>query len=324
MKYQALILISIIAISSFFIKVDAGKKQDSAEFVKIEITENSSKNQSLKSASVFSSESFANVSNPISESADIKCSIDSVQAALMKYLNQRGNIFEFNDKNRWPIASVSKLMSAVIAIEEIKKGENIKISASAVTAEGLSGGLKENDVFSVNDLIKAMLVVSSNDAAESLAESIGRQRFIDLMNEKAGELQMSETNFNSPSGFSILNQSTANDFMKLVNYIYSNHPEIFQITSQKQMQITELNSGKSKNLLNINEFAGNADFLGGKTGYLDESGRNLVALFRRNNQPLLVIIFGAQNAFDEARNLLNCIDNNFQIVDSDNQITETN
>ena len=247
-----------------------------------------------------------------------------IQKYVMKYLNKRGNIFEFNDKNRWPIASVSKLMSAVIAIEEIKKGENIKISASAVTAEGLSGGLKENDVFSVNDLIKAMLVVSSNDAAESLAESIGRQRFIDLMNEKAGELQMSETNFNSPSGFSILNQSTANDFMKLVNYIYSNHPEIFQITSQKQMQITELNSGKSKNLLNINEFAGNADFLGGKTGYLDESGRNLVALFRRNNQPLLVIIFGAQNAFDEARNLLNCIDNNFQIVDSDNQITETN
>ena len=228
------------------------------------------------------------------------------RTALIKYIDYNFNLFAFNSQKRWPIASVSKLMTSVIALEKIGKEKEITISASAVATEGTTGGFKEGEIFKIEDLIKAMMVVSSNDAAVALAEEEGKENFSALMNQKAKELGMKDTYYEESTGLSFLNQSTADDLTKLAAYIYNNHPQILEISRQKQVEITELKSKKSRKLLNINRLAGQPDFIGGKTGYIDESGRNLVAFFNKDNKIILTVVLGAENAFDETKKMLNC------------------
>jgi len=106
------------------------------------------------------------------------------------FKNQNKNIFEFNPDKHWSIASVSKLMTAIVAFEQIGANREIKIDEKSVATEGISGEFKEGDIFSSLDLIKAMLLVSSNDASAALARSIGEETFVKLMNQKAQELMM--------------------------------------------------------------------------------------------------------------------------------------
>jgi len=242
---------------------------------------------------------------------NVKCdtkgeTLPKSRTALIKYLDYNFNLFEFNATKRWPIASVSKLMTSVVALEKIGLEKEMKMSATAVATEGITGGFKAGETFKTEDLLKAMMVVSSNDAAMAVAEDFGKEQFVDLMNQKAKELGMNDTYYEEPTGLSFLNQSTANDLVKLANYIYANHPQILEISRQKEVLIKELNTKKSRKLLNINRFAGQADFIGGKTGYIDESGRNLVAFFNKDNKIILTIVLGAENAFEETKKIISC------------------
>lgn len=241
----------------------------------------------------------------------MKCDLEKEAAlksrtALIKYLDYNFNLFDFNSQKRWPIASVSKLMTAAIALEKFGNEKEITISASAVATEGITGGFKAGEVFKVEDLVKAMMVVSSNDAAIALFEEGGKENFSVLMNQKAKELGMNDTYYEEASGLSFLNQSTAGDLVKLASYIYNNHPQILEISRQKEISITELKSKKSRKLSNINRFAGQPNFIGGKTGYIDESGRNLVAFFNKGGKTVLTVVLGAENAFDETKKMLEC------------------
>ncbi len=216
--------------------------------------------------------------------------------ALVKYLDNNLNIFELNINNRWPTASLTKLMTAVIAIE---KGElNKEITINKDTGE----------IFTAEDLIKTMLIISSNDAAVALAEAISPE-FIQLMNQKAAELKMAETRFKDPTGLSFLNQSTVNDLTKLINYIYYNHPQIFEITRQEEIEILELNSGEIRKLTNINQFAGQPDFIGGKTGFIDASGGNLISLFNKQGRLILIIVLGSKDRFTDTEKLFELVAN---------------
>jgi len=228
------------------------------------------------------------------------------RTALIKYIDYNFNLFAFNSQKRWPIASISKLMTSVIALEKIGVEKEITISASAVATEGTTGAFKAGEIFKAEDLIKAMMVVSSNDAAVALAEDSGKENFAGMMNQKAKELGMNDTYYEESTGLSFLNQSTADDLTKLAAYIYNNHPQILEISRQKEAVIKELKSQKSRKLLNINRFAGSSDFIGGKTGYIDESGRNLVAFFNKDNKIILTVVLGAENAFDETKKMINC------------------
>ncbi len=228
------------------------------------------------------------------------------RTALIKYIDYNFSLFEFNSQKRWPIASISKLMTSVIALEKLGGEKEIKISASAVATEGVTGGFKANETFKVEDLIKAMMMVSSNDAASALAEELDKEIFAGLMNQRAKELGMNDTYFEETTGLSFLNQSIANDLVKLATYIYNTYPQILEISRQKEAVIFELNSKKFRKLFNINRLAGQPDFLGGKTGYIDESGRNLVSFFNKNGKIILTVVLGAENAFDETKKMLNC------------------
>lgn len=231
----------------------------------------------------------------------------SGKAALAKYLDYNFNIFELNTEKRWPIASLSKLMTALVAIEKMDLDKKIMITETAVSTEGTSGEFNSGEVFKLRDLIKAMMVVSSNDAAAAIAENFGGKNFIDEMQKKAAELNMFQTTYLEPTGLSFVNQSTADDLAKLMSYIYFNHPEILEISRQKKVEMLELKSGKPRELISIDKFAGEDDFVGGKTGYIDEADHNLIALFEINGKTVLTIALGTDDSFAETQKLKDLI-----------------
>lgn len=236
---------------------------------------------------------------------------------LVRYLNSDVKLFERNPDARWPIASITKLMTAIIASEQGLPAKTITFTDGMTVAEGDAGNFKTGDTMSGTDVLKGMLLVSSNDAAEALAQTYGRDAFVALMNEKAKELRMMDTTYFDPSGLSARNQSTADDLYKLMSYLQSKHPELLSITRQKKTVITELNTKRKRTIANIDEFAGQAPsagsgqatFIGGKTGYIVEAegNGNLVTLFTRNNQPFMVVVLGSPDRFGETRTLLKCI-----------------
>lgn len=224
-------------------------------------------------------------------------------AALIKDLNSGTKLLELNTYKHWPLASLTKLMTTVIALEQIGADKHISMSEEAIATEGVAVGFSPGDVFTVADLVKSMLVVSSNDAAATLAEFYGAENFFDAMQQKAADLGMSQTSFFDSTGLSFLNQSSIGDLEKLVDYILKNKPEIFNVSRQKETIITETNSKTEKILFNINSFAGADDFLGGKTGFIDEASGNLISIFQYKNRPLLIIILGAGDRVEETKKL---------------------
>jgi len=88
-----------------------------------------------------------------------------------------------------------------------------------------------------------------------------------------------------------------------VNYIYQKYPSVFEISRSKEVKIFELKSKKLRTIMNVDKFAGEENFLGGKTGYIDEAGRNFIGIFNINDKKVLIIILGADNSFEEAEKL---------------------
>ncbi|MFA5084145.1 MAG: serine hydrolase [Candidatus Paceibacterota bacterium] len=220
----------------------------------------------------------------------------NTKIALVSDLDNESDLISYNSDVHWSLASITKLMTAVLAIEEIGKEKEIMASENSFAVEGNLGKLEAGKLYKVEDLIRIMVLTSSNHAAVALADFhiFGQQDFVNLMNKKAAELGMSQTFFIDPTGLSPFNRSTANDIRKLMKYIVNNHPEILDWSREKSFGDYE----------NINFFAGRPDFLGGKTGYIDESKQNLASLFLVNSRRILIIVLGAEDRFGQTQQLL--------------------
>lgn len=229
----------------------------------------------------------------------------TAQAVLVKDLDAEAILLQKNSSQRWPMASLTKLMTAIAALENLSREQKVVITVSAAETPGETNGFKTGEIYSVIDLIKAAVIASSNDAAMALAEFYGYPEFINLMQAKAGFLSMTNTTFSDPTGLSVLNQTTAGDLEKLTEYILANHPEIFEISAQREALITEINSQTAKRFLSTNKFAGEAKFLGGKTGYTDDASGNLLTILRSGSRRYLIIVFGTSDRFGETEKLYN-------------------
>lgn len=222
--------------------------------------------------------------------------VSKTKVTLVSDLDNGNDLISYNSNKRWPLASISKLMTAVMAIEEIGKDKEVIVSEDALNVEGSYGKLEAGKLYKTEDLMKIMIITSSNHAAVALADFyvFGQKEFVRLMNKKAADLGMIQTVFFDPTGLSPLNQSTANDIRKLMKYIDNNHPEILAYSQERVFGDFD----------NINRFASQSNFLGGKTGYLDEAKQNLVSLFLVNSRRILIIVLGAEDRFGQTQDLL--------------------
>lgn len=207
-----------------------------------------------------------------------------------------------------PIASITKLMTAVVADETISGDNTISISSSAVNTEGHAGGLVAGDRFALKTLYYPLLLESSNDAATAIAEHKGKRRFVNLMNRKALALRMGTTQFADPSGLSPNNTATARDLLRLSQYIHEKKPFIFDITTRLQKAVPRQSSDGLRTFSNNNPLKNQARFEGGKNGYTDAAKYTLLSLFSipvdQKEHTVAVIVLGSENHVEDTQRLL--------------------
>lgn len=216
-------------------------------------------------------------------------------------------------KNQWPLASLTKLMAAVIAVDRLKPTSTISIQAS---------DLKEPDVrfaasmvpgmqYTTEDLIRVLLVGSSNEAAEALARAVGREEFVKAMNDKAREWGLRETYFKDPAGVSAANQSSAADIFSLVFHIQKSYPDILKKTGAAKTVITEIGAKKKFTVQSTHQLSGRSDFLGGKTGTTPEAGENLLTIISYGGRPVVIIVLGDDDRYNDTVKLIDWFKNDF-------------
>ena len=229
-----------------------------------------------------------------------------VVAAGVYLVSTNEPLYAFRSQKQWPVASLTKLMSSLTARKLIAEGEIITIDEEAAAAYGEAGDFKAGEKFASRDLVQAMLVASSNDAATALANHYGEKEFVAKMNELAANAGMTNTIFVDAAGLSPRNLSTPDDLSKLVRFIWNEDPGIFTITRLPYANIHDIDSGRSRKLTNINLFAGRTNFLGGKTGQIPDSNGNLISIFNLpdKSSPVVVIVLGAEDRFKETEKIL--------------------
>lgn len=230
----------------------------------------------------------------------------SAKSVLVGDLNSDKIFLNLKGDERWPCASLTKLMTALIASEQIGVSEKIPVVDDHNSSYAFNS-LVKGEVYRLGDLIKAMMSVSSNNAATAISKFYGEKEFIDAMQKKSAELEMFQTTFFDESGLSFLNQSTAEDLGRLAKYIYKNQRGILDVSRQNVVELWDISRGRKKTLSSINEFAGRNDFLGGKTGYIETSKGNLISIFKDGDKELFIVVLGSENRFGETLKVLNWV-----------------
>src|SRR3989344_2970882 len=144
------------------------------------------------------------------------------------------------------IASITKLMTSVVALENIASNQATVLTQEMLEPLGHSPSLFLGLNISAENLLKVALIQSSNDAAETLTFFTGKQNFLTLMNQKAKELNMQGTVFIDANGLHPGNHATVSDIVKLVSYIYNRHPEILQITKSNDFWLPDATGHRLK------------------------------------------------------------------------------
>lgn len=182
-------------------------------------------------------------------------------------------ILEHNSTAVFPIASVTKIMTSMITKDNINPQMVATVSKSSYDTYGTEGGLGAGEKIIAGDLLYPLLIESSNDAAEVLAESFGRSAFMSLLNQKAVALNMKQTIFEDPSGLSPYNVSTASDLLRMGLHFRMYYPELFNITRVKEYVVP------GHSWTNKNKFLTYPNFLGGKNGFTNEAKQSSVSFF---------------------------------------------
>jgi D-alanyl-D-alanine carboxypeptidase len=227
----------------------------------------------------------------------------SAQAYLIGDFETGEIILVKNDGFTSPIASVSKLMTGVVARENMSAQQFATVSRDSYNTYGAQGELTLGEKIRVGELMYPLLIESSNDGAEVIADEYGREKFMELMNKKAIELDMQATYYEDPSGLSPRNVSTVGDLFKLIRYIREQHPEIFDITRVRQYSINK------HQWINQNRLAQYASFIGGKNGYIDEARQTTASVFntelKKGKRQIVIVILKSNDRNGDVAKLLN-------------------
>lgn len=228
------------------------------------------------------------------------------EAAYVWDVRAQRALFTKNADTELPLASITKLMTALLAYELISEDEKTAIPLSAIMQEG-SSGLAVGEEMGVKELLELALVSSSNDAAYTLAASVGTllgdqnptAQFIRSMNIRATELGLESLHYESTTGLDISETKpgavgSARDISFLMEYIISNYPELLAPTQQASAKVYNT-AGAYHEANNTNEAALIIpNMIGSKTGYTDLAGGNLTIAFDAGlNRPIIITVLGS-------------------------------
>jgi D-alanyl-D-alanine carboxypeptidase len=217
-----------------------------------------------------------------------------------------------NEKLRFSPASSTKIMTAIIALEEYNLGD--VLTASGLNeVDGSTMKLKEGESMTVENLLYGLMLPSGNDAAHVIASSYlpldrqgtgGIAGFVKRMNEKAKELNLLNTKFVDPAGFSDDNYTTAYDLARLAAYALRN-PQFTAIVSTKNKTVTDVTGTIIHDLSNLNELLGVNGVSGIKTGFTQEAQGVLVSSIEHKGRTYVIVVMGSPDRFHDTRNIIN-------------------
>ncbi|MBI2278454.1 MAG: D-alanyl-D-alanine carboxypeptidase [Candidatus Brennerbacteria bacterium] len=226
-------------------------------------------------------------------------------AALVYSLDDRETLLGVRTYGRWPMASLTKLFTAIVAAETIGYQNLVVLTESAIATEGNGVAFSPGEEFSARDLSRAMVIASSNDAAAAFEEYVGgRAEFLKRARAVAEQAGMSQTVIVDAAGLSSENESSASDILKLLQRIAATHPEIFEWTRRTSFLFQPANDPASRTASNANPFASDARFLGGKTGTLPEARENFAGIFLLDGRRIAVVVLGSYDRVREVNELL--------------------
>ncbi len=231
----------------------------------------------------------------------------SASSAVLMDASSGNVLYEKDAHTERPMASTTKIMTALIAIEEYDLKKTVTVSKEAVGVEGSSVYLYENEKLTMEELVFALMLESANDAATAIAIEIAGsvEEFAELMNEKAEELGLENTSFENPHGLDgESHYTTAYDLAKLTAYAMKN--EAFRAVVSTYKTVIPMNNGEgSRLLINHNRLLKSYEgTIGVKTGYTKKSGRCLVTAAEKDGVMLIAVTLSAPDDWNDHRNML--------------------
>ncbi len=223
-------------------------------------------------------------------------------------LFQKDNILEAR-----PIASLTKLMTAIVALENAKETDIFTISQNAVVQKGEMGNLAVGEKITLKNLLYLMLVASSNDAAQAIAENISSpatdsgQIFVGLMNQKAKALGLKNTSFKDSSGLDPSNFSTAWELTKIMEEVLKN-PLLSKIMQTPKITIFSVDKKFRHQIESTDKLLDRVpEILGGKTGYIQEAGNCMILAVKspQNGGIIISVVMDSPDRLLETETLIN-------------------
>lgn len=213
-------------------------------------------------------------------------------------------LFAKNERLRMYPASTTKIITALVAYDLYKPDDIVTIHKTI--SDGQVMGLVPGEKITAENLLYGLLVHSGNDAAYALAYEKGYDSFVQKMNEKAAELKMVDTRFVNPHGLHHPEQyTTAFDLTLAARALLNNH-YLSKIVSTKEITISDVDFKYFHRLSNVNQLLGAIPGVGGlKTGYTEESGQNLVTLYKRQDgNDIVLVVLRSVDRFMDTANLV--------------------
>ena len=232
-------------------------------------------------------------------------------AIIIKDLSTKKLIFSKDESQVLRPASLTKVMTSILAIESGKMNSVVTITAEMKRVEPTIANFKIGEKFYLKDLVHAAMIKSANDAANAIAIYLGngnKQIFVNMMNLKAKKLGMANTNFTNPCGFDIGNhKTTAKDLLILSEYAIRNST-FNSIVKLNKYAFKAINTKKPYVVYSSNKLLRvDSSVIGLKTGYTSGAGACLIARAKKGKKDVLMVMLNAQNRWPNAKKALDSI-----------------
>lgn len=220
-----------------------------------------------------------------------------VEALIVKDLSAKQTLYAKEPLKEVQPASLTKVMTVILAIERGKLNEPVTITREMTKVEPTIAGYRRGDVIRLEDLIKAAMIKSDNDAAKAIAITVGgsEERFVEMMNAKAKKIGMHHTHFTNPCGYDTKSHySTPQDLLKMTEYAIKNR-KFNEISRMNEHRYRAVNKNREfyaythNRLLNRYQYA-----VGVKTGYTAKAGPCLIARAKKDGKDCLIVMMNAK------------------------------
>lgn len=229
------------------------------------------------------------------------------KSAIIVDFDSGAILYEKNPNEKLQMASITKLMTVTLALEEGNLDDVVTVSNKAALTEGSKVWLLQGEQITLYNLVQAALIQSGNDAAVAIAEHIGGDvnTFVDMMNAKAKRLDLYSTHYENPIGFdSVQNYSTVRDLALLARYVY--RKQLVQDTVKiRTKTIASVDGGITHDLTSTNQLLESSwNVLGLKTGHTEAAGLCFISIIENNKgNKIITIVLNSPARFEETKKL---------------------